>query len=138
MEDSQKHTDEEGEVLLVEDEDEETGDNETKPAKKNSITPPRSNEAEFFINLYGWCWYSDNGDQYISSGETQGMWHFDPKNCFSEAMSLKPNTEGLSDNTMTEKYKLDVFNRKDLVKINKAFLDACTGQTNQCKHGNVC
>ena len=72
-------------------------------------------ESGFLITLYGWAWYSDVEGQYISSGQTEGQWHFNPKDCFSEAMSCKPAPVN---------YKLDVFNKKELVNINKSLLDA--------------
>lgn len=84
----------------------------------NETTTP-----QFWVTKYGWTWYSDVGGQYISTKKAEGKWHYDPKSCFYESMSAKPQ-DNSQDENLGGKDKLDVFHLKELVIINNDFLDA--------------
>jgi len=94
----------------------------TSSESSETVSEPKiakkTDKPEFAVTLYGWLWYNDN-DQYVSQGESQGGWHYNPKECFSEAMQFKPTDENLSGN-----YKLDVFDKTDLIQIDKELMDA--------------
>ena len=92
-------------------------------ASNSKVSNKSDGEPQFFVTKYGWCWYSDVGAQYVSDGQTQGQWHFNPKNCFFEAMRLKPEDATGDDADLCGSYKLDVFHKKELVRIDNKFMD---------------
>lgn len=69
-------------------------------------------------SMFGWKWNTEVSTQFSSEKESDGQWHFCPKECFVEAMTFKP----IDDDELISA-KLDVFNKTEYVSINKAFLD---------------
>lgn len=68
------------------------------------------------ITVFGWEWcVSDGVTAFTTSGESQGKWCIDPKNCLQEAVHNKPESSN---------YKLEIFQRKMYLDIEQDMFDA--------------